>query len=57
MKNTTFENFPDNVKQIYFGNVREIIPRISLVELNFLNPFTQLKVLSLTNLDGRLPML
>ncbi|CAC5413420.1 unnamed protein product [Mytilus coruscus] len=50
LKNETFEDFPDNVEQIYFGNINFVIPHISLAESDVLKPFPNLQVLSLTKI-------
>ncbi|CAC5413423.1 unnamed protein product [Mytilus coruscus] len=50
LKNDTFEDFPDSVEQIYFGNINFLIPLISLVESDVLKPFPNLQVLSLTKI-------
>ncbi|CAG2235430.1 DCN [Mytilus edulis] len=46
-KNITFQDFPDSVEEIYFGNINSLLPHISLVESDLLKPFPNLQVLSL----------
>ncbi|CAG2199056.1 GPR48 [Mytilus edulis] len=46
-KNTTFQDFPESVEEIYFGNINFLLPLISIVESDFLKPFPNLQVFSL----------
>lgn len=48
MLNTTFHGLPECVDEIYFKNCRAFI---SVVELHFLNPFPNLQVLNINNMN------
>ena len=48
MLNTTFHGLPQCVEEIYFKNCKSYI---SVVELNFLNPFPNLQVLNINNMN------
>ena len=48
MLNTTFHGLPQSVEEIYFKNCKSYI---SVVELNFLNPFPNLQVLNINTMN------